>query len=156
METRLLFQDASAFETPMLAVFAVDLAAGKSDTAQPKLLSQSQPLAAAAQKLLDSGEFKAGLGETAMLHGPAGLKAARLLLVGLGKASDLSLDSIRKAAGTAVRSAKPRAIRSLAVALPTDTGSAQLSPALVARALVEGVELGAPDYDTYRSDRKDV
>ena len=156
METRLLFQDASAFETPMLAVFAVDLAAGKSDTAQPKLLSQSQPLATAAQKLLDSGEFKAGLGETAMLHGPAGLKAARMLLVGLGKASDLSLDSIRKAAGTAVRSAKPRAIRSLAIALPSETGSVQLSPALVARAIVEGVELGAPDYDTYRSERKDV
>ena len=156
METRLLFQDASAFETPMLAVFAVDLAAGKSDAAQPKLLSQSQPIAAAVQQLLESGEFKAGLGETALLHAPAGVKAARLLLVGIGKPSDLSLDSMRKAAGTAVRSAKPRAIRSLAIALPSETGSAQLSRTLVARAIVEGVELGASDYDTYRSERKDA
>jgi leucyl aminopeptidase len=156
METRLLFQDASAFETPMLAVFVIDVSAGKSDQPQPKVLTGAQPISAAAQQLLDSGEFKAGVGETALLHGPAGLKAARLLLVGLGKSSDLSLDAIRKAAGTAVRSAKPRAIRSVAIALPGDTGPAQLSPTLVARAIVEGVELGAPDYDTYRSERKDV
>jgi leucyl aminopeptidase len=156
METRLLFQDASAFETPMLAVFAIDLSTGKSDTAQPKLLIASQPVLNAAQQLLDSGEFKACLGETALLHAPSGLKAARLLLVGVGKSSDLSLDAIRKAAGAAVRSAKPRAIRSLAIALPGDTGSAQLSPGFVARAVVEGAELGAPDYDTYRSERKDV
>jgi leucyl aminopeptidase len=156
METRLLFQDASAFETPMLAVFAVDLSTGKSDAAQPRLLIRSQPISAAAQQLLDSGEFKACVGETALLHGPAGLKATRLLLVGLGKASDLSLDAIRKAAGTAIRSAKPRAIRSLAITLPGDTGSAQLLPGLVARAVIEGIELGAPDYDTYRSERKDV
>lgn len=138
----------------MLAVFAVDLNTGKSDPAQPRLLVSSPPIIAAAQQLLDSGEFKAGLGETALLHGPAGLKAARLLLVGVGKASDLSLDSIRKAAGTAVRSAKPRAIRSLAIALPSETG--QLSPVPVARAIVEGVEVGATDYDTYRSERKDA
>ena len=52
METKLLFQDASAFETPMLAVFAVDLSAGKSDTAQPRLLSASPALVTAAQHLL--------------------------------------------------------------------------------------------------------
>ena len=140
----------------MLAVFAADFSTGKSDAAQPRLLVSSQPISAAAQQLLDSGEFKAGVGETALLHGPSGVKAARLLLVGLGKSSDLSLDVIRKAAGTAVRNAKPRAIRSLAIALPGETGSAELSAALVARAVVEGVELGAPDYDTYRSDRKDA
>ena len=138
----------------MLVAFAVDLNTGKSEGGQLTLLVSSQPITAAAQQLLDSGEFKAGLGETALLHGPVGLKAARLLLVGLGKASDLSLDSIRKAAGTAVRSAKPRAIRSLAIALPSEAG--QLLPAPVARAIVEGVELGAPDYDTYRSERKDA
>jgi leucyl aminopeptidase len=156
METRLLFQDASAFETPMLAVFAIDLATGKSDSPQPKLLTGLQPISGAAQQLLDSGEFKACLGETALLHGPAGLKAARLLVVGLGKTSDVSPDAIRKAAGTAVRSAKPRAIRSLAIALPNDSSLTHLSHALVTRAVVEGVELGAPDYDTYRSDRKDA
>jgi len=156
METKLLFQDASAFETPMLAVFAVDLSAVRTDTAQPRLLSASPALVTAAQHLLGSGEFKAALGEIALLHGPSGLKAARLLIVGLGKASDLTLDSLRKAAGVAVRSAKPRAIRSLAIALPTASDSLQFASAAIARAIVEGVELGAPDYDTYRSERKDT
>jgi leucyl aminopeptidase len=156
MESRLLFQDASAFETPMLAVFAADLTTGKSDAAKPRLLTSVPAIFSAAQQLLDSGEFKAALGETVLLHDPTGLKATRLLIVGVGKASDLSLDAIRKAAGTAVRSAKPRAIRSLGIALPVGPETDQLSPAAIARAVVEGAALGAPDYDTYRSERKDV
>ena len=156
METRLVFQDASAFETPMLAVFAVDLSTGNADKAQPKLLTGSPAIAAAAQQLLDSGEFKPTLGETALLHSPASLQASRLLIVGVGKSADLSLDGIRKAAGTAVRSAKPRSLMSLAIAMPFAAETVQLAPAAIARAIVEGVELGAPDYDTYRSARKDV
>jgi leucyl aminopeptidase len=156
MESRLLFQDASAFETPMLAIFAADLSSGKSEAARPTVLTNSQGISAAAQQLVDSGEFKAALGETALLHAPGGLKAARLLVVGLGKAADLSLDAIRKAAGTAVRSAKPRAIRSLGIALPIAVDAMQFAPAAIARAIAEGTELGATDYDTYRSDRKDI
>ena len=97
------------------------------------------------------GEFKAGLGEIALLHAPEGIRARRLLLVGLGKAKDVSLDRIRKGAGTAMRAAKSRKVRQIAILLP-DT---QFSPALAARAVVEGAEIGEPDWDTYRSDRKD-
>ena len=140
----------------MLAIFAVDANTAKSDTPQPKLLTSSGAIAAAVQQLFDSGELKPNLGETAILHGPPGVSAARLLLVGAGKASDLSLDTIRKAAGVAVRTAKSRNIRSLAIALPIAADTVRLAPAALARAVVEGVELGAPDYDTYRTERKDV
>src|ERR1019366_2316413 len=106
MDTKLFFGNAAAFATPMLAVFAVDLAAGKDAEPQPALLIASDDLLRAAVPLLASGEFKACLGEVALLHVPAGVKAERLLLVGLGKAQDLSLDRVRKGAGTAVRAAK--------------------------------------------------
>ena len=46
------------------------------------------------------------------------MKAERLLIVGLGKAKDLSLDRLRKGAGTAVRAAKSRCVRDLAIAFP--------------------------------------
>jgi len=160
MDTKLFFEDGSAFETPMLAVFAIDLATGKDDEPRPTLLTTQANLQSAAQALLESGEFKAALGEVALLHAPVGLKAERLLLVGLGKVKDLSLDRVRKGSGTAVRAAKPRAVRNLAIVFP-EAGAlpagqpADLSALLTARAIVEGAELAAMDWDTYRSDRKD-
>ncbi len=90
--------------------------------------------------------------ETLLLHAPAGLKASRLLIVGLGKKAKASVHDIRKGAGTAVRFAKPRSIRELTIALP----SGESFPAhATARAAVEGALVGDFDPDTYRSDRKD-
>jgi leucyl aminopeptidase len=167
MDTKLIFADVSGFLTPMLAVFAVDAAVGKSAEARPVLLTLSSDFAAAAAQALGSGEFKAGLGETALLHlagGPTtdGLKAERLLVVGLGKAKDFSLDRLRKGAGTAVRAGKARAVRELAIAFPEAGAAEGVSLAelsarrLTARAMVEGAELAELDWDTYRSDRKDT
>ena len=160
MDTRLLFQDADAFATPMLAVFAVDVATGKDATPLPALLTTSDAISEAAQRVLSSGEFKAAAGETLLLHAPHGIKAERLLLVGLGKAKALSVDEIRRGAGTAVRTAKPRALRDIAIAFPEDHALSDehletLPCALMSRALVEGAELADPDYDTYKSDRVD-
>jgi leucyl aminopeptidase len=158
MDTQLLFADPGAVSTPMLAVFAVDLATGKDAKPQPTLLTASPAIAAAAAPMLASGEFKSALGETLLLHAPAGLAAQRLLLVGLGKTSDLALDKLRKGAGAAIRAAKPRAIREIAIAFPeTSAGlNTTLPAALASRAIVEGAQLGDKDYDTYRSDRKDL
>ena len=153
MDTKLFIGDATAFATPMLAVFAVDLAAGKDAEPQPALLTSLAAVTSAAQSVLQSGEFKAGLGEIALVHAPQGLQAERLLLVGLGKAKDFSLDRVRKGAGTAVRAAKPRAVRDVAVAFPdvsTFPGEAvaELPTAMAARAIVEGALIAEVDYDT--------
>jgi leucyl aminopeptidase len=160
MDTRVLFQDAAGFATPMLAVFAVDIATGKDAEPLPALLTTSDAVTNAAAKVLESGEFKVTLGESLLLHAPSGLKAERLLIVGLGKAKTLSVDEIRKGAGAAVRAAKPRGIREMAIAFPEDHALSdehldELPCLLTARALVEGAELAEVDYDTYRSDRKD-
>src|SRR5580704_18955883 len=96
MDTKLFIGDATAFATPMLAAFAVDLATGKDAAPQIAVLTSLDAVAGATRSLLQSGEFKAGLGEIALLHAPQGLKAERLLLVGLGKAKDISLDRVRK------------------------------------------------------------
>jgi leucyl aminopeptidase len=164
MEPKLIFADASGFSTPMLALFAVDLATGKNEEPRPLLLTQSSGLADAAARALGPGEFKAALGETALIHATdgmnsTGIKAERLLLIGLGKARDLSLDKLRKGAGTAVRAAKARSVRNLAIAFPdsaveTNLPLTQLSASLTTRALVEGAQLAELDWDTYYSDRK--
>ncbi len=160
MTTKLLFQDANGFQTPLLAVFAVDVAVGKDADPLPALLTTSDAVTNAAARVLASGEFKAELCETMLLHAPSGVKAERLLVIGLGKVGKLSVHEIRKGAGTAVRFAKPRGIRDVAIAFPEDHALSDehmdsLPCDLVAQVLVEGAELGEIDWDTYKSDRKD-
>ncbi len=161
MNTRVVFQDAAGLATPMLCVFAVDLAVGKDAPPMPVLLTTSDAVTNAADRFLRSGEFKAGLCETILLHAPNGVRAERLLVVGLGKAKTLSVGEVRKGAGTAVRACKPRGIREVAIAFPEDHALSDehletLPCDLTSRALVEGAEIAEPDWDTYRSDRKDL
>ena len=159
MTSKLLFQDPTVFATPLLAVFAVDIGTGKDDPS-PALLTTSDALASAASRWLSSGEFKATPGETLLLHAPPGAKAERLLIVGLGKAVSLTPHEVRKGAGVAVRFAKPRMIRELALAFPEDRAlddehMDSLPCEGTARALAEGALLADFEIDTYRSERKD-
>ena len=133
--------------TGLLVIFALDAAEKKQTKPAIKLLTSVGPLAKATSAILSSGEFAAGSCETVLLHTPAGFKAERILLVGLAK---LSATEVRKAAGAAVRFAKPRKLRELAIAIPEG-----LDPLAATRALVEGAYIGDFDPDTYRSDRKD-
>ncbi len=154
MNTRILFTPLAAIETEILAVFAVDASTSKGPDAKPeiRLLTSDQGPLQAAQAVLDGGEFKAESCETLLLHQPAGLKARRLLIVGLGKAAKLTPHELRKGAGAAVRFAKPRGLRQVSMAVPV---AETLDLKLTLRAVAEGAVIGDFDSDTYRSDRKD-
>jgi leucyl aminopeptidase len=156
MTAKLLLHAPVDFATPLLAVFAVDISTAKDAPPSPALLTTSDALKKAAAPWLASGEFKATLGETLLLHSPASAKAERLLLIGLGKAKSLTIHELRKAAGVAVRFAKPRGIRELAIAFPEDQALDSLPAGLTARALAEGLVLADFDIDFYRADRKDT
>jgi leucyl aminopeptidase len=155
MRTQLTFANFSGIETELLAVLATDTQTGKGPDAKPEpvLLTSDAAVKAAAAAVLASGEYKAGANETLLLHAPAGVAAKRLLIVGLGKQGKVTVNSVRNAAGTAVRFTKPRGIRELVFALPE---AEALEPGLCARAAVEGALVGDYDPDTYRSDRKDL
>ena len=155
MRTDLSFAKLAAIETELLAVAAADMqtAKGRDIQPQPVVLTGEDAVKAAAAAVLSSGEFKAGNNETVLIHAPAGLKAKRLLLVGLGKQAKATVHGLRNAAGTAVRFTKPRGIREVVFALPADE---TLGGAAAARAAVEGAFVGDFDPDTYRSDRKDL
>ncbi len=154
MRTELSFSPLSGIETELLVVTAADAQTAKGPDArpQPVLLTDDEVVKTAAAAVLAGGEFKAGANETLLLHAPAGLKARRLLMVGLGKQEKIKPASVRNAAGTAVRFTKPRGIRELVLALPE---AEALPGAACARAAVEGACVGDFDPDTYRSDRKD-
>jgi leucyl aminopeptidase len=155
MKTELSFANLAGIETDLLAVLAVDTQAAKGPDGkpQPVLLTCDQAVLSAASAVLSTGEYKAGANETLLLHAPSGLNAKRLVIVGLGKQAKATIHSVRSAAGTAVRFAKPRGIRELTVCVP-ESDSLPVAP--VTRAVAEGACIGDFDADTYRSDRKDL
>jgi leucyl aminopeptidase len=147
MKTKLISAKLDRVASELLVIFALDTAEKKQTKPAIKLLANGGAVAKATATLLSSGEFAAGSCDTILLHAPSGLKAERILLVGLGK---LTTAEVRKAAGVAVRFAKPRKLRELSIAIPEG-----LDPAAATRAIVEGAYIGDFDPDTYRSDRKD-
>jgi leucyl aminopeptidase len=148
MKTTLQFADPTTLETELLAVFAADLQTVKDVKPEPVLLTANTTLQSAVANVLAMGDFKASANETLLIALPAGIKARRLVVVGLGKAAKITPHELRKAAGTALRFAKPRLLHKVAILLPDSLPTA-------ARAAVEGAYVGDYDPDTYRSDRKD-
>src|SRR5207253_1680178 len=101
------------------------------------------------EELYLSGEFSGKPGETVTLYRPSGLKTRRLLLVGAGKAASFGTVQIRKLAGTAVRTVRPRGVHDLALALP-----AEFADASFVQAAVEGAVTGEFEPDQLKSDPK--
>jgi leucyl aminopeptidase len=155
MRTELSVAPITGIATELLAVLAADAQTEKGSDAkpQPTLLTSDPAVLAAAAGVLGTGEYKAGANETVLLHAPAGLAAKRLLIVGLGKMAKATIHTVREAAGTAVRFAKPRGVRELVFTLPENFSKGPLDT--MARAAAEGAFVGDFDPDTYRSDRKD-
>jgi leucyl aminopeptidase len=153
MKNQLCFARIAGIETELLAVPAADIQISREAGARsiPALLTTDEKVKAAVADILASGEFMARANETLLLYAPAGLAARRLLIVGLGRQSKVNINSVRNAAGSAVRFAKPRGIRELVFAMP----EIELSSGLCARAAVEGAIAGDFDPDTYCTSRRD-
>lgn len=152
MKIELQSAEPASLKSEMLVVFAAygNISKDKSAKSEVVLLTHDESVKRAAGNVISSEEFKATPNETLLLHSPQSLKASRLLVVGLGKAESASIHDLRKAAGTAVRFAKPRGIPSLAVLPSTQFGVTQSF-----RAVAEGAIVADFDSDTYRTNRCD-
>ena len=161
MRTKLNFTTAGSVAADWMVVLAVNAAQSKEKDApaKPVLLTRDEAVLRAAKNVLSTGEFKAELFESLLVHAPQGLQAYRLLILGLGKMDKVSVANVRKAAGAAVRMAKPRSLREVTLLLPDakpgTLPQGGLPLAACVRAAVEGAIAGDFDPDTYRSERKD-
>ncbi len=155
MDTRLIAANFAEVETECLVTIALDHATannGNKQKSEPKLTVKDAALEKAVADLITSGEITGRSMEAVLLHRPQGLKAARLLVIGGGKAKSFSSVELRKAAGTAVRFLKPKMIKSCAFVLPDLSTGAEDAM----RSIVEGAVVADFDPDTYRSERKDL
>jgi leucyl aminopeptidase len=148
MKTNLFLSPPAAVETECLVVVALDR--GEKDKIEVSLETGDESVREAAREVIASGEVTGKIFENTLLHHPSHLKAKRLLIVGGGKAKNFTCSELRKMAGTATRTLKPKGVRSFAFVAPE---SLPAEPAV--KAIVEGTFVGNFDPDVYKSDRKD-
>ena len=108
-------------------------------------------LAGSLGTLVRSKEFEGKANEVLLYHTQGTLPVKRLVLVGLGKKSDVTLETIRQAMGSSVKRVRQAKVGSYAVALPTVL-PAGMSWVEVAQAMVEGAILGSYQFTVYRSE----
>lgn len=116
----------------------------------PAWISLDKTTGGLIRKVYSTGEFKPKLHSTCLIHNPPGLKAERLLLLGAGKKSDSSLARWRDLAGTAARSAKSAACKSVALVARSEARLAD-----VTRVCAEGSLIGNYDSDLYKTREKE-
>jgi leucyl aminopeptidase len=102
--------------------------------------------------LLDTKEFEGKANEVLLYHTQGHVPAKRLLLVGLGKKKDLTLDGFRQAMGYAAKRVRQSKAETFVVALPT-VAPKGCSWVEVAQAMAEGAMLGSYQFTAYRSEK---
>ncbi len=94
-------------------------------------------------------------GATSVLHICNGLGTRQVILLGLGKREEFTLDRLRGVAGTAIRAAQKLDARSVATVVH-GAGQAGFDPQAAAQALVEGTLLGNYRFCCYKTEPDDV
>ncbi|MCG8350325.1 MAG: leucyl aminopeptidase [Chloroflexales bacterium] len=98
--------------------------------------------------LVETDDFRGWFKQLLVLYPCGALPARRLLLVGLGKRSKATADTVRQAAALAAQKAHELRLTHFAASLPVNEA---LTPEVSAQAWAEGAELGLYRYLLYKS-----
>src|SRR3989442_1746600 len=121
----------------------------ETDPIQGRIAEIDQAAAGLLHKLAKSGELTGKMLEFTLVHAPAGLKAARLLLVGAGKREQWSSAALRKIAGASLRFLKARSVKNFALLVREGNATEE-----TAQAIAEGALTANFESDKYKTDRK--
>lgn len=105
--------------------------------------------------VIAEGDFRAKKNETLVLYTQGRLAARRVILVGLGKAEQLSLDSIRQAAATAATKARDLGLSELSV-LMFGHDREGIGTDKAAEAIAEGAALGSYAFRELKTEDTNV
>ena len=145
--------EASAGPYEQIDVHALAVTVFKDEKVSEDFLKKLDELSGGLVKsAIESEEFSGKEGETAYFHliGNSKLKARRLLLVGVGPASEYKTAHVSQMAGTAVRSLRVKNAKTIAI-VPRAHGATEE----VAASAVEGSLMGSFEPDKYRTVDKD-
>ncbi len=143
-----------------IAAAAHDIFAYQGDALILPLLEGGEPLRGAVKTLdaalkgaithvLQQKSFRRKFSERCLLHPIGRLGGSHLLLIGLGKASDLTQDRVRQVTGAALRQLRALKAKTVAIACH-DSVWGHLTGETVAQAIAEGALLGLYRFDIYK------
>ena len=111
-------------------------------------------LGGAVSQLIKQGEIKGKPNEITMLHSFGKLPAARVVVVGLGKKSELSVNKIRGAVAETCRWLRSREISTIAT-VPQGANINNIGPGDAAQAIAEGALLGTYTFRKHMTKKED-
>lgn len=144
MQINLVTSPYAALETEALVTYAFE-----DQPVQGRVAELDKLTGDVLGRLAASGEFTGKSLEVTLLHAPAGLKAARLLIYGAGKRDAFNGATLRKIAGAALRNLKGRAVHKFAFLVGEADASEQ-----TAQAITEGLLAADFESDKYKTDKK--
>lgn len=100
------------------------------------------------RRVIESKEFEPKPDKTLILRTLGRLPVARILISGLGKKSEVSLEKVHRAAAVGVRTLRETGCRRVGAALPPDLG---LDPERATSAVAEGVVMGSYQFLKYKT-----
>lgn len=112
------------------------------------LAELDQKLSGTLSELIAEAEFKGKEGSSAITRVGANSPIRKVAIVGLGKADQLALNSLRRAGAAIARLAKREKVKTLGIDLPLWNQDAALST----QAIVEGVELALYQDNRFKSE----
>ncbi|NET02389.1 MAG: leucyl aminopeptidase [Sphaerospermopsis sp. SIO1G1] len=103
------------------------------------------------QEIIAEEEFTGKINSTVAIRLGTGHPVKKLILIGLGKAEGLKLDTLRRAAATVARTAKKQKTKTLAISLPVYENDL----AATAQVIAEGTELALYQDNRFKSEPED-
>ena len=134
-----------ALETEALVTYIFE----DGDTSQGRIAELDKRTGGLLGRLIKGGEATGKALETTLVHAPAGLKAARLLLIGAGKRDQFSTATLRKVAGVALRYLKSRSVHNFVFGVREGDASEEK-----AQAITEGAIAADFETDKYKTEKK--
>jgi leucyl aminopeptidase len=135
----------AALETDALVSYVFE----ESDPIQARIAEIDQATGGLLRKLAKSGELTGKTLEFTLIHAPAGLKAARLLLVGAGKRESFTSATLRKIAGASLRYLKSRSVKQFAFLVRENEITED-----AAQTIAEGALTANFESDKYKTEKK--
>src|SRR5216683_1901833 len=145
MQITLATQPFAELETDALVSYVFE----ETEPVQGRIAEIDQAAAGLLRKLAKSGELTGKILEFTLVHAPAGIKAARLLLVGAGKREQFNGATLRKIAGAALRYLKARGVKNFALLVREGEAKEEAAQTIAEGALVANFET-----DKYKTDKK--
>jgi len=118
--------------------------------ATPLLEKIDKALDGTLTRAIAAQEFSGNAQQTLLLHGSRQLAAERILLIGLGKERDITLETLRRGGATAVEQLRQRRLTNFTW-IPADSPLHGLQIEAMASAWAEGLILADYRFERYRS-----